>query len=67
MVAGLRMTSMKIDCCENGCMLYWKDDEHRRECKFCGIPRYKERRGQKKTYKEVPQQRMHYLPLIPRL
>ena len=31
MVAGLGMTSMKIDCCENGCMLYWKDDEHRTE------------------------------------
>ena len=55
MVAGLGMTSIKIDCCENGCMLYWKDDEHRREYKFCKIPRYKECRGQKKTHKDVPQ------------
>ena len=62
MVSGLGMTSKIIDCCENGCMLYWNHDEHRRECKFCETPRYKERRG-----KKVARQRMHYLPLTPRL
>ncbi|XP_016195660.1 uncharacterized protein LOC107636683 [Arachis ipaensis] len=64
LVSKLGMESKKIDCCINGCMLYYKkDDIPRKECKFCHSPRYK----MGKKGKEVPLKRMHYLPLIPRL
>ncbi|XP_058003717.1 uncharacterized protein LOC131180116 [Hevea brasiliensis] len=35
------------------------------ECKFCGLPRYKPRRGSSKT--NVAWKRMYYFPLTPRL
>ncbi|XP_052117681.1 uncharacterized protein LOC110281750 [Arachis duranensis] len=64
LVLKLGMESNKIDCCINGCMLYYKEDDMpRKECKFCHSPRYKIG----KKGKQVPLKRMHYLPLIPRL
>ncbi|XP_072079067.1 uncharacterized protein [Arachis hypogaea] len=64
LVSKLGMESNKIDCCINGCMLYYKEDDiPRKECKFCHSPRYKIG----KKGKSVPLKRMHYLPLIPRL
>jgi predicted amino acid-binding ACT domain protein len=63
LVSKLGMGSEKIDCCIEGCMLYYKDDLLLKECRFCHAPRYKVC----KDGKEVPFQRMHYLPLIPRL
>ena len=73
LVSKLGLGHKKIDCCLNGCMLYYKDDMGERHCKFCGAPRYKEprqgRQGRqgRDRYKEVPLKRMYYLPLIPRL
>ncbi|XP_016177767.1 uncharacterized protein LOC107620058 [Arachis ipaensis] len=64
LVSKLGMESNKIDCCINGCMLYYNEDDiPRKECKFCHSPRYKIG----KKGKQVPLKRMHYLPLIPRL
>jgi len=40
LVSKLGLGYVKIDCCINGCMLYYKDDENETECKFCGSPRY---------------------------
>ena len=52
-----------IDCCTNGCMLYYGNDMTSTECKFCDHPRYDRR----KKGKQIPFKRMHYLPLTPRL
>jgi hypothetical protein len=63
LVSKLGMESKQIDCCTNGCMLYYKEDQMEKECRFCHAPRYKVGKGGK----EVPLKRMHYLPLTPRL
>ena len=47
-VSRLGLTSKKIDCCVNGCMLYYKDDKNLNECKFCEEARYKPSNSQKK-------------------
>ena len=66
-VAGLGLSRIKIDCCMNGCMLYYKEDNTLKECKFCRKPRYKAHNECKKKYKDVLYKRLHYLPLIRRL
>lgn len=30
-----------IHCCENGCMLYWREHEHDIVCATCGTGRYR--------------------------
>ena len=67
LVSKLGLSAKKIDCCFNGCMLYYKDDESLIDCKFCGHPRYKPGRTGSMNHSQVPYKRMHYLPLIPRL
>ena len=66
-VSTLWLKAGKIDCCEAGCMLYYKDDIELTESKFCGLPRYFPLKGQKRRYTNVPIKRMFYLPIIPRL
>ncbi|XP_074360627.1 uncharacterized protein LOC141700844 [Apium graveolens] len=57
-----------IDCCVNGCMIYWGEDINMESCKFCSHPRYKTRLNKsKKERKKVPFKRMIYFPLAPRL
>jgi len=34
-VVELGLSRIKIDCCINGCMLYYKEDNTLKECKFC--------------------------------
>ncbi|XP_059277583.1 uncharacterized protein LOC132031647 [Lycium ferocissimum] len=65
LVSKLGLSSMRIDCCENGngCMLYYKDDKGLESCKFCGRARFKRTHSGKR----VAVKAMHYLPLIPRL
>ncbi|XP_016434597.1 uncharacterized protein LOC107760959 [Nicotiana tabacum] len=65
LVSKLGLSSERIDCCEKGCMLFYKDDASLENCKFCNQPRYKEVINSKK--KKVPVKAMHYLLLIPRL
>ncbi|XP_075091894.1 uncharacterized protein LOC107830110 [Nicotiana tabacum] len=65
LVSKLGLSSERIDCCEKGCMLFYKDDASLKNYKFCNQPHYKEVINSKK--KKVPVKAMHYLPLIPRL
>ncbi|XP_068475068.1 uncharacterized protein [Phaseolus vulgaris] len=66
-VSNLGLKAQNIDCCEAGCMLYYKDDNLLIECKFCHLPRYFPPKGDKGRYKQLPRKRMFYLPIIPRL
>ena len=57
----------KIDCCINGCMLFYdnefgKNDGALRECKFCDSPRYRLTRNGR-----IPNKSMFYFQIIPRL
>ncbi|XP_060203382.1 uncharacterized protein LOC132631715 [Lycium barbarum] len=63
LVSKLGLSSYRIDCCENGCMLYYKDDVGLESCKFYGKARFKRARSGKR----VAFKAMHYLPLILRL
>ena len=63
LVSKLGLSSIRIDCCEKGCMLYYKEDVNLESCKFCSHPRYKTG----STGKKLAIKAMHYLPLIPRL
>ncbi|XP_019246481.1 PREDICTED: uncharacterized protein LOC109226136 [Nicotiana attenuata] len=65
LVSKLGLSSERIDCCEKGCMLFYKDDASLENCKFCNQPRFKEVTNAN-TKKKVPVKAMHYLPLIPR-
>ncbi|KAK6793968.1 hypothetical protein RDI58_007421 [Solanum bulbocastanum] len=38
LVSKLGLSSIRIDCCEKGCMLYCKDDVDIESCKFCSHP-----------------------------
>ena len=67
LVSKLGLTAEKIDCCINGCMLYYDEQSEDKQYKFCRAGRYKSRSHANSKYKEVPMKRMHYLPLIPRL
>ncbi|KAK2401723.1 hypothetical protein QL285_051293 [Trifolium repens] len=73
LVAKLGLEAKRIDCCVNGCMLYYNNefgvsDGALIECKFCQEPRYlvtKNYRSAKR--KPIPRKVMFYLPIIPRL
>ena len=61
LLEGLGMPYVKIDVCYNNCMLYYKEDEHKEKCDFCGTSRYEN--GQNKTPRKV----LRYLPIKDRL
>jgi len=69
----LGLEEKKIDCCVNGCMLFYdnefgKNDGTLEECKFCNSPRY-EVSGDvvDRKKKRVAVKSMFYLSIIPRL
>ncbi|XP_016169347.1 uncharacterized protein LOC107612011 [Arachis ipaensis] len=66
LVSKLGLNLVKIYCCLNGCMLYYKRDIDLTECRFCRSPRFQVEREQigKRRLKRVSMKRMHYLPLI---
>ncbi|KAL6579029.1 hypothetical protein OROMI_009245 [Orobanche minor] len=41
LLRGMGLPAEKIDCFENGCILYWGDDLIKLCCKICDHPRYK--------------------------
>ena len=41
LVEGLGLPVEKIDCCPNGCMIYWGDDASLHMCKMCNHLRFK--------------------------
>ena len=63
LVAGLGLPYQVIDVCIDNCMIYWRADENRENCKFCQKPRYQDTSGRV----PVPYKRMWYLPLTERL
>jgi len=66
-VSKLGLKSRKIDCCVNGCLLYYKENSNLTECRICGAARYLPRKSGMGKFKDVPVKRMIYLPIIPRL
>ncbi|PKU64714.1 hypothetical protein MA16_Dca026668 [Dendrobium catenatum] len=68
LVSKLGLTATKIDCCINGCMLYYKDDAAELFFRTCNAPRFKPNsRKQRHLKKDVSYSRLFYLPIIPRL
>ncbi|KAK2444836.1 peroxidase P7 [Trifolium repens] len=73
LVSKLGLGVKRIDCCINGCMLFYSNefgvsDEDLVECKFCEEPRYcgtKNSRSSRR--KPVPRKSMFYLPIVSRL
>ncbi|XP_028753509.1 uncharacterized protein LOC114713090 [Neltuma alba] len=66
LVSKLGLSYKKIDCCVNGCMLYYKHNDSATQCKFCCEERYSSKKfhGRKK---KVARKQLWFLPLIPRL
>ncbi|XP_022566278.2 uncharacterized protein LOC111210276 [Brassica napus] len=60
----LGLPVVKIDICEDNCMLFWKEDSGLLACRFCGKDRYHKNHGKGKRR---PKQRMFYLPITERL
>ncbi|PKU71582.1 hypothetical protein MA16_Dca004424 [Dendrobium catenatum] len=59
LVSKLGLTATKIDCCINGCMLYYKDDAAKVICRTCNAPRFKPNSGkQRRPKKNVPYSRL---------
>nr|KYP36031.1 hypothetical protein KK1_042873 [Cajanus cajan] len=72
LVSKLGLTARKIDCCRQGCMLFYDNEYGKNDgalacCKFCDMPRYRDRNIGANTNKLVPVKTMFYLPIIPRL
>ncbi|KAL0298752.1 UNVERIFIED_CONTAM: hypothetical protein Sradi_6535000 [Sesamum radiatum] len=67
LVKDLGLPIEKIDACNNGCMLYWKDDVDLEYYKSCGDGRYKPSQWQDPHQKKSPYVVLRYLPLTPRL
>jgi len=63
-VKELRLDYKSIHCCQNGCMIYWKEDAKLVACKFYGSDRFKNDSGGRQ---HSPIAKMHYMPLISRL
>ncbi|XP_024636351.1 uncharacterized protein [Medicago truncatula] len=73
LVSKLGLESKRIDCCSNGCMLFYNNefgtnDGALEECKFCNEPRYVVRNDDvRRNHKRIPVKSMFYLPILPRL
>ncbi|KAL0368390.1 UNVERIFIED_CONTAM: hypothetical protein Scaly_1057900 [Sesamum calycinum] len=67
LVKDLGLPVEKIHACNNGCILYWKDDVDLEYCKFSGEARYKPSRGRDPHQKKSPYVVLMYLPITPRL
>ena len=64
LLAGLELPHRKIDVCQNGCMLFWKDAENLRSCSICDEGRYLR---VNKDGKHNPRKQLIYFPIGPRL
>ena len=45
----LDLPVVKIDMCEDKCMLFWKEDQDLLVCRFCGKDRYHQNLGKGKN------------------
>ena len=67
LVSKLGLEAKRIDCCMDGCMLYYNSDGALTEYKFCNKPKYRAYTVGRSNRKLVPVKVMFYLPIIPRL
>ena len=67
LVSKLGLEAKRIDCCVDGCMLYYKIDGALNECKFCNKPRYHAKTVGTSNRKPILVKAMFYLSIIPRL
>lgn len=65
LMRSLNLPYVKIDVCQKNCMIFWKNDANLESCRFCGSDRFKS--AEKPGRKQVPFQRMFYLPIADRL
>jgi len=63
----LGLEAKRIDCCVDGCMLYYDNDVALTECKFCNKPRYHAKNVGTSNKKPLPVKAMFYFPITPRL
>ena len=43
-ISKMGLKYIKIDVCENDCMLFWEDDRHLDRCRRCNASRYLEQK-----------------------
>ncbi|KAK2362060.1 hypothetical protein QL285_087156 [Trifolium repens] len=73
LVSKLGLGVKRIDCCINGCMLFYSNefgvsDDNLVECKFCQEPRYRQTKNSRSSKrKQIPRKAMFYLPIVSRL
>ena len=67
LVDNLGLLVVRIDVCNRGYKLYWRDDENAESCKFYSQPRYKINRRPGHNQKRRPCKQIFYLSLILRL
>ena len=67
LVSKLGMLVEKIDCCENGCMLFYKEDSELVECRHCKEKMFHLRKTGMGKYNNVMVKRMFYFSIIPKL
>jgi len=61
LVSKLGLTTKRIDCCVDGCMLFYSNEEIQlKECKFCHKSCFQIQDVGRGKYKEVFIKRMHY-------
>ena len=63
LVSRLGLKAKRIDCCEDGCMLYYDNDVALTECKFCNKLRYRDKIVETTNKKPVPIKAMFYFPI----
>ena len=66
MIRDLSLGYVKIDACEENCMLYWKENAKKSYCRVCGPSRWKSSEGSVRG-KKVPHKILRYFPITPRL
>ncbi|CAO2820388.1 unnamed protein product [Amaranthus hypochondriacus] len=58
-ISALGLPIEKIDCCVNGCMIYWGPTASMTQCGECGVSRW--------ISDNTPRKQFHYFPIGPRL
>jgi len=66
-VRSLGLDVQTIDCCCNGCKLYFKEDSTLKKGKFCDLPRWKPKKSDGHRKKPKSYMKMFYSHLAPRL
>ena len=66
LVSKLGLEAKRIDCCVDGCMLYYNNDGTLTKCKFCNKPMYHAKIVGTSNKKSVPVKTMFYFSIIPR-